>query len=79
MLYYSKNGTIDEDIYNRVIQNIIAGKCPHIQDTTPSLTTSVSGMYIAAAVNSDYLIKKYLLPEKQNKTYVVSFLHTEEP
>ena len=50
-----------------MIQNLIAGKCPHVQDTTPPVTNSVYGMYIAAAVSSHYVMKKYLLGPKQGK------------
>ena len=35
MLYW-KNGTINIDILNRVAQNIINGKCPHVEETTPT-------------------------------------------
>ena len=59
MLYYTKDGTFEEEIYNRVIQNIIAGKCPHVQDTTPIVTTSVGGIYIAAAINIEGAILKH--------------------
>ena len=40
MLYW-KNGAIDIDILNRVAQNITNGKCPHVQETTPSVVSSV--------------------------------------
>ena len=57
MLYW-KNGTIDIDILNRVAQNMINGKCPHVEETTPTVVSSVDGIYIAAAVNAEMAILK---------------------
>ena len=28
--YFSNSGVIDEEIYDRILQNIVAGKCPHV-------------------------------------------------
>ena len=59
MLYWN-NGAINIDILNRVAQNIINGKCPHVEETTPIVVSSVDGIYIAAAVNTEIAILNHL-------------------
>ena len=73
MLYW-KNGTIDIDILNRVAQNITNGKCPHVEETTSTMVSSVDGIYIAAAVNAEMVILKQagVLRPRVNTLYDVA-------
>ena len=78
MLYW-KNGTINIVILNRVAQNITNGKCPHAEETTPTMVSRVDGIYIAAAVDTEKAILKHAAAfrprvNKRNDVIVVPHL-----
>ena len=54
--YIAENGDINEKVYEKIIQSIIAGKCPHVSDTTPEYwqqETRISAVGIAIAVETE--------------------------
>ena len=58
--YISDSGEIDKEIYERVVQNIVAGKCPHV-DSVPKgyvNTACINAMHIAVAVNKTFTLEK---------------------
>ena len=55
-MLYLKNGTISDEILNRVTHNIVTGKCPHVDETKRTVVSSISGFHVAAAVNTQIAI-----------------------
>ena len=57
--YISEDGDIVEELYSKVIQNIVDGKCPHADDVPNHFLTktSVYGAHIAAAVGTPKIVK----------------------
>lgn len=56
MLYIDDSGAVNEEIFEKIVQNIIDGKCPHVTDKIPAewlKDTSISGAQIAAAVGTE--------------------------
>ena len=60
--YISSNGEIDEQMYNKIVQSIISGKCPHVDKVCDKYIreTSINAIHIAAAVGTERAIKYYL-------------------
>ena len=60
--YISNDGSIQEEIYEEIVKNIINGKCAHINEVPSHYQrqTCVSGMYVAAAVGTDKAIAHHL-------------------
>ena len=58
----TESGDIDEKLYNRVLLNILNGKCPHVDEQQNHCIreTCVYGIYIAAAVGTEKAIKPHL-------------------
>ena len=52
--YISNDGTINKEVYDRILQCITEGKCPHVEYTMKDATaeTKVYAYHIAAAVNT---------------------------
>ena len=69
MLYYNSDGTIDEKIYERVVQNIENGACPHVNDTEIGNTTTVAAVYIAVAVGTVVLATKHAEQYRKPRRY----------
>ena len=60
--YIKDDGGIDEDLYEKVLQNILDGKCEHTNDRPAEYLkfTCVSGLDIAAVVGTEQVIKDHL-------------------
>ena len=69
LLYYGDDGQINEEMYNRVLQNITNGKCPHVDDTKAIVKTTIHAIYIAAAVNTHTAVKQYIDSLKPKKSF----------
>ena len=60
--YVSNTGDVDEAIYEKVLQNIINGKCPHVDDVNEKYVreTSIYAIHIAAGVGIEGAVRKLL-------------------
>ena len=59
MDYLSENGTIDESTYNKIVQCIEEGKCPHVDAVRTEYVreSSVNAIHIAAAAGTVEAVK----------------------
>ena len=59
--YVSEDGKLDEDMYNRVLENILNGKCPHVASAPPEFVTEtrVYGIHVAAVSGPLRAVKRY--------------------
>ena len=59
--YITENGDIDEAIYNRVLDNLLNGKCPHVAEVPAECVTEtgINPIHIAAAVGPLRAVKNY--------------------
>ena len=59
--YITENGDIDEAIYNRVLDNLLNGKCPHVDEVPAECVTEtgIHAIHIAAAVGPLRAVKNY--------------------
>ena len=50
--YISGDGVIDEEMYDRVVDNIVRGNCPHVEDVKEKFVreTSITGLHFVMAV-----------------------------
>ena len=62
LLHISNMGEINEDIYERTVQNIINGECPHVKNASPTFVTetSVHAIHVAAARGNKDAVKWHL-------------------
>lgn len=62
MDYVSENGEVNEEIYEKIIQNIIDGMCPHVDQAPDDYVkeTSISGLHVAACLGTVTAIKRHL-------------------
>lgn len=54
--YVAENGEINEEVYEKIVQSIANGKCPHVSDKIPYewlRMTSISAVNIAVAVETE--------------------------
>ena len=60
VMYISDTKDVDEEMFARVVDNIIAGKCPHVNKVSKEYVkdTIISGLHIAGAVNSFHVFEK---------------------
>ena len=60
--YISDGGEINEEMYKKVEANLLAGKCPHVDNVIPDYVreTAVYGIHIAAAVGTERAVKEDL-------------------
>ena len=60
--YISKTGEINERMYNKIVNNILKGACPHVGMVDDMYTRegSIYAIHIAAAVGTEGAIKDYL-------------------
>ena len=65
--YISKSGVINEDMYQNILQCILDGKCPHV-DNAPSDTyfreAKVYALHVAAAVGTISALKDIPIPRE---------------
>ena len=55
-VYTNETGDIDEEVYEKLVQSIVHGQCPHVIDKVPDIwlkDTSVSGAQIAVVVDTE--------------------------
>lgn len=54
LTYISKDGVVNEEVYNKMIQSIKEGKCPHVDDVDKKFVKEsiIYGVNIAAAVDN---------------------------
>ena len=59
--YLSEDGTINETVFKRVLENIVNGKCPHTEGVPTAFITetNIYGFHITAAVGPLRAVKKY--------------------
>lgn len=71
--YISESGDIDEEVYQKVVQSIIDGKCPHVDQVPKEYVreTKIFGIHIAAAVGTENALTDglYQLPERQGNLF----------
>ena len=62
LTYISDEPQIDEELYTKVEANLLAGKCPHVDDVISDYVreTTVYGIHIAAAAGTEKAIKRVL-------------------
>ena len=62
LTYIADGGHIDEELYKKVEANLLAGKCPHVDDVISDYVreTAVYGIHIAAAVGTSKAVKNDL-------------------
>ena len=62
LTYIADGGQIDEELYKKVEANLLAGKCPHVDDAITDYVkeTAVYGIHIAAAAGTEKAIKRVL-------------------
>lgn len=62
--YIQDDGKINEEIYERVLQSIISGKCPHVKDATQDCLNEagIYGIHIALAVGTRKAVSVQDLP-----------------
>ena len=62
LTYISDGGQLEEELYKKVEANLLAGKCPHVDDVISDYVreTAVYGMHIAAAVGTSKAVKNDL-------------------
>ena len=60
--YISDCGEIDDDVYDKIVDSIMLGKCPHTDGVPKEFirVTAVSGVHIAAAVGTFRVISDHL-------------------
>ena len=60
--YISKTGEINERMYNKIVNSILKGACPHVGTVDDKYTreSSIYAIHIAAAVGTEGAIKDYL-------------------
>ena len=60
--YIKDDGSIDEDLYEKVLQNILDGICEHTKDRPAEYlkVTCVSGLDIAAVVGTEQVIDAHV-------------------
>ena len=59
--YVSEDGSVDDDMYNRVLENILNGQCPHVASapTEYVVETGIYGIHIAAVAGPLRAVKRY--------------------
>ena len=60
--YMSESGVVNEDLYNHTLENIIRGKCPHVDRVNKEYIrlTSISALQIAAAVGTERALRDHI-------------------
>ena len=60
--YVSNLGEIDEELYERIQQNILCGKCPHVDGVSEKYirNTSIYAIHIAAGVGTEQALRKLI-------------------
>ena len=60
--YVSNLGEIDEELYERIQQNILCGKCPHVDGVSEKYlrNTSIYAIHIAAGVGTEQAVRKLI-------------------
>ena len=61
LTYISDEPQVDEELYTKVEANLLAGKCPHVDDVISDYVreTTVYGIHIAAAAGTEKAIKPH--------------------
>ena len=62
MDYITDTGDIDKDMLERVLENIMNGKCPHVDDAPPESIneTYIYGIHIAVAIGTEKVIESHM-------------------
>ena len=65
--YITESGSINEEIYEKVLLCVLAGHCPHVYNVPPEYIheTSIYGMHIAAATSTYGALKEALDPRNK--------------
>lgn len=82
--YITDSGEINHEIFERILQNIIDGKCPHVNNASAEhiSKTAVHSIHIKAAIWSVEFLEQYLRDTHDNRktrifdlnTYVIATL-----
>ena len=75
LTYISDGGQIEKELYKKVEANLLAGKCPHVDDVISDYVreTAVYGIHIAAAVGTSKAVKNDL--GKTHRELLSSLFH----
>ena len=62
LMYLSDTGKVNEEMFEKLVQSVIDGKCPHVDKASKHQLqeTSVNGIYITAAKGNELAIKDHL-------------------
>lgn len=62
LMYLSDTGKVNEEMFEKVVQSVIDGKCPHVDKASKHQLqeTSVNGIYITAAKGNELAIRDHL-------------------
>ena len=77
LTYIDEDGVINEEVYDKIIQSIKDGKCPHVNNIDERFVkeSSIYGVNIAAAVNTYDAVSNYLLFVSHRSTFSDSIFH----
>ena len=77
LTYIDEDGVINEEIYDKIIQSIKDGKCPHVDNIDERFVkeSSIYGVNIAAAVNTYDAVSNYLQFVFDRSTFSDSIFH----
>ena len=61
--YINENRVVNEEKYHKILANIQAGKCPHVENADDGFTseTQINAMHIAAALDTEIHINRICL------------------
>ena len=61
-LYISNTSEINEDMYERVVQNIVNGECPHVKTAAPEFVreTRVTAIHVTTAIGNKDAVRWFL-------------------
>lgn len=62
MGYLSETGEVNDAIYDKIVQNISDGKCPHVDKVSAAFVreTNIYGIHIAAAIGTERAVRDHL-------------------
>lgn len=62
LMYLSDTGKVNEEMFEKLLQSVIDGKCPHVDKASQHQLqeTSVDGIYITAAKGNELAIRDHL-------------------
>ena len=70
--YITDSGEIDEEMYKRVAQCILVGKCPHVDEAPKDyiVESGICGVHVAAAVGTEEVLDDYRVQSSFKRTRI---------